>query len=352
MKKIALFSIISLLISLISCDDSIDVLADYEDIPVVYCLLNQNDTIHYVKVNKAFLGEASAASMAQVADSLFYDNVEVWINVSTNGQVVRRLDFTAVDTIPKPDGYFTNERNTIYVWVGEITPKSTSGISYDYELRVNIASENIYCKSADPIGLVDNVQILEPTVNRQISMTHYDNGKVNAEYRTGENASLYQMIFRFYYIEVDLETNDTIWDLDPIQINLSGDVYTTPNQEIKKEFTVQQFYQLVSDNISVKAGVQRLVRHPESVEFILYSADQNYKVYSEVSAPSSGIVQEKPFWTNIESDSGYAAGLFAARYETRVINRVTAATLDSLARGVFTKDLNFATKDNWYYVSQ
>jgi len=352
MKKIVLLGILSFLISMISCDDSIDVLSDYEEIPVVYCLLNQNDDFHYVKVNKAFLGEASAASMAQVADSLYYDNVEVWIDVTANGEFVRRMDFVAVDTIPKPDGYFTNERNTVYVHEGAISPSTTSGVEYKYELHVDIASKNIYCKSVEPIGLVDDVRIIEPTINRQIAMTHYENGKVNAEYRTGDNASLYQMIFRFYYIEVDLETNDTIWDLDPIQINLTEDTYTTPNQDIKKEFTVQQFYQLVSDNISVNDGVQRLVRYPESVEFILYSADQNYKVYSEVSAPSSGIVQEKPFWTNIESESGYAAGLFAARYETRIVNRVTDATLDSLARGVFTKDLNFATKDNWYYVSQ
>ncbi|MEA1873186.1 MAG: hypothetical protein U9N51_01995 [Bacteroidota bacterium] len=352
MNKIALLGIITLLISMISCDDSIDVLADYEEIPVVYCLLNQNDDFHYVKVNKAFLGEAPAESMAQVSDSLFYDDVEVWIEVTANGEFVRRMNFTPVDTIPKPDGYFTNERNTVYIHEGAISPSTTSGVAYQYELHVDIISKNMYCKSVEPIGLVDNVQIIEPTVNRQIAMTHYENGKVNAEYRTGENASLYQMIFRFYYIEVDLETNDTVWDLDPIQITLTEDIYTIPNQDIKKEFTVQQFYQLVGDNIPVKDGVQRLVRYPESVEFILYSADQNYKVYSEVSAPSSGIVQEKPFWTNIESESGYAAGLFAARYQTSIVNRVTAATLDSLSRGVYTKDLNFATKNNWYYVSQ
>lgn len=347
MKKIALLSLVSLVLLVTSCKDDVDVLADYQDIPVVYCLLNQNDDIHYVKVNKAFLGEASAAAMAQESDSLFYEDANVWITVTANGNEVQRMNFTAVDTIPKPDGYFADDKNTIYVWEGSISPEGSSG-EYEYELHVDVPSKGIYCKSVDPIGLVDGVVITDPTPNRQIAMTHYDNGSVAAEYRTGNNGSLYQMIFRFYYIEVDLETNDTVWDLDPIQINMTEDVFTASGVEVKKEFTVQQFYQLVSDNIPVKEGVQRLVRYPESVEFILYAADQNYKIYAEVSAPSSGIVQEKPFWTNIEN----GVGLFASRYETRITSRVTAATLDSLSRGVYTKDLGFATKDNWYYVSQ
>lgn len=347
MKKIVFVSLVAVIFLFVSCNDDVDVLSDYQDIPVVYCLLNQNDTFHYVKLNKAFLGEASASDMAQESDSLFYNDANVWITVTVNGNEVQRMNFVAVDTIPKPEGYFADDRNTIYVWEGAISPDGSSG-EYEYELHVDVPSKGLYCKSVDPIGLVDGVVITDPTPNRQIAMTHYDNGKVAAEYRTGNNGSLYQMIFRFYYIEVDLETNDTVWDIEPIQINLTEDEFISAGVEVKKEFTVQQFYQLVSDNIPVKEGVQRLVRYPESVEFVLYAADQNYRIFSEVSAPSSGIVQEKPFWTNIEN----GVGLFASRYETSITSRVTAATLDSLSRGVYTKDLSFATKDNWYYVSQ
>ena len=228
---------------------------------------------------------------------------------------------------------------------GDIQASTTSGVNYQYELNIYIPSANMTCKSAEPIELVDGVIITNPTLNRQIALTHYDNGKVDAEYRTGENGRLYQMVFRFYYIEVNNETGDTTWDLDPIEISLSEDALNSEGAEITKEFSVRQFYQLVGDNIPVKEGYTRFARYPESVEFTLYAADRYYKTYSEVSAPSSGIVQEKPFFTNIEN----GVGLFAARYQTSITTKITEASLDTLARGIYTKQLNFATKDHPYY---
>jgi hypothetical protein len=348
MKKITILSFFAALILMLSCQDDMNINADWESIPVIYCLLNQNETIHYVKVNKAFLGEASAAEMAQVSDSLFYDYVEVWIDevTRTNGNDVinRKLEFVAVDNIDKPEGYFANDRNTLYAYEGELSTE------YVYLLNVNIPSANITCKSE--VELVDGATITKPVLNHPIILTNWSNGSVEMKYRTGNNGSIYQMVFDFYYIEVDESTGDTTRNIDPIRIEMSKDDNDSEGVEVKKEFTVEQFYQLIKDNIPVKEGVKRLVRYPESVKFTLYVADENFKIYSEVSEPSSSIVQEKPFFTNIDvvnNDDGLAVGLFAARFNYTVINKMTAPSLDSLSRGVFTKDLNFVTKDDHYY---
>lgn len=350
MKKITILSFFAALILMVSCQDDMDINANWESIPVVYCLLNQNETVHYVKVNKAFLGETSASEMAQVSDSLFYNDAEVWIDVvirtSVSDDFVRKLEFVAVDTIDKPEGYFANDRNTLYAYKGDISAANSSGVVYTYLLNVNIPSANLTCKSE--VELVDGATIIDPAVNRQIALTHWSNGSVEMTYRTGDNGSLYQMVFDFYYIEVDEATGDTTWNIDPIRIEMSSDNNDSEGVEIKKEFTVKQFYQIIHDNIPVKEGVKRLVRYPESVEFTLYVADDNFEIYSEASSPSSGIVQEKPSFTNIEN----GVGLFAARFDSSVKNKITASSLDSLSRGVFTKDLNFVTKNDMYYLSE
>ena len=116
MKKITILGLISAVLLMTSCQDNMDVNDEWKNIPVVYALLSQADTIHYVKVNKAFLGEAPASEMAQESDSLFYNDVQVWVNKIANGSVVQRMNFLPVDTITKPDGYFASDRNTLYVW--------------------------------------------------------------------------------------------------------------------------------------------------------------------------------------------------------------------------------------------
>ena len=62
-----LFSILFL-----SCETEVDVNASWEDVTVVFGLLDQSQNEQYIRVNKAFLGSESAMNMASVADSINY----------------------------------------------------------------------------------------------------------------------------------------------------------------------------------------------------------------------------------------------------------------------------------------
>ena len=60
-----------------SCSTDVELNADYKDITVIYALLDKNSEYQYIKVNKAFLGEASVAEMASVSDSFTYKTADV-----------------------------------------------------------------------------------------------------------------------------------------------------------------------------------------------------------------------------------------------------------------------------------
>ena len=56
MKKYYSLLILALaLFNLASCNKKLEVNADWKDVTVVYGLLDQTDSVHYVKVTKAFL---------------------------------------------------------------------------------------------------------------------------------------------------------------------------------------------------------------------------------------------------------------------------------------------------------
>ncbi|MFO7790174.1 MAG: hypothetical protein ACQES1_04575 [Bacteroidota bacterium] len=328
-----------------SCKEEVDVNAEWESIPVVYALLNQDDSVHYIKVNKAFLGDATVDEMASVSDSLFYDDIDVYVNQMRNNEVVKRLDFVAVDTIPKPEGTFANDRNTIYVHQGNIEALANNGNPYTYELHVDVPSADKHCTSS--VQLISGARIIDPTSIREIALNRYDIGKVNAKYETGENGMLYQMVFRFYYLEVT-ENGDTIKDLDPIEISWPVNSVPDPGTQIGLEFAVEKFYNVLLEQVPEKENVTRLVRYPNSVSFTLYAADENFQIFSALSEPSFSVVQEKPFFTNITN----GVGLFAARLTKRTYNKVSNPTISTLASDSITEDLNFADLGNPYYSSK
>src|SRR5215212_5226416 len=109
LKKSVLISAVAA-VSFTSCSTDVDLLEDYKPITVVYGLLNVNDSIQYIKVNKAFLGEGNALLMAEQNDSVNYKPGEIsvqlqQINPST-GAVIQTINCDTTTQILKDDGIF------------------------------------------------------------------------------------------------------------------------------------------------------------------------------------------------------------------------------------------------------
>src|SRR4051812_46051902 len=73
-------TLISLLI-FSSCKNDLKLNAPYKEYPSIYAVLNPQDGIQMIRVNKVFLGEGDANKMAQVADSINYPAGELTITL-------------------------------------------------------------------------------------------------------------------------------------------------------------------------------------------------------------------------------------------------------------------------------
>ncbi len=77
-----------------SCKNDLKVNAPYKEIPSVYAVLNPQEKVQIIRVNKVFLGEGDANKMAQISDSINYPAGEITVTLN------RFLNGVQVDANP------------------------------------------------------------------------------------------------------------------------------------------------------------------------------------------------------------------------------------------------------------
>ena len=78
-KRTLLLTVVSLL--MLRCSNKLEILAPYKESVAVYGLINQNDTAQYIRVQRVFLGEGNALTMAQNPDSCYYKAGELKVSL-------------------------------------------------------------------------------------------------------------------------------------------------------------------------------------------------------------------------------------------------------------------------------
>ena len=114
MKKISV--IIAMSAFLAGCSTDFDTIAPWKETMVVYGLLNPNDSIQYIRISKAYLGEGNALMMAQQGDSIYYGDVlDVKMERILNNGVIESHALIRIDTVPKEiNGVFAAPYQEVY----------------------------------------------------------------------------------------------------------------------------------------------------------------------------------------------------------------------------------------------
>ncbi len=320
-----------------SCSTDVDINAPWKDITVVYGLLNQNDTIHYIKVNKAFLGDASAYEMAAISDSVNYQNISVMVYKikTSNGTSDTLKTYLFNDTIiHKDDGLFATDNNIIYYNTEALitTAEANNIDDYTFGLRVHIPKyDKDVTGSTKLISklLVNKPNSYQPTINL-IGINGYD-----VEWSSTKGARLYQLTLIFHYYEIT--ATDTTEHSVTYPMSTKTSQTELGDEEMTQNIDGHIFFQYLASSIEANDNVTRIVKENcLDFNFVVGSTDLN--TYIEVSSPSNGIVQEKPAYTNINN----GIGLFSSRFDKAVLGKeLDQKTIDSLAVNNITKKLNF-----------
>lgn len=208
MKKIHSIIVLSLFITIFtSCSTDVDLYAEYQDVPIVYAMLNPKSDTNYVKITRAFCGAnddpINAKEVALIADSSNYPgklDARIIELKSTHGSYYEPTGrVIALDTITlhdKEEGTFYSPDQTFY-FTTEPFNTGANGSKYKYRLVVIKPDGDSLTAQTGMVGN-EEFAIMTGGVGFQMATTN-DVRKIM--FRADGLASLYEVSFQFNYHE-------------------------------------------------------------------------------------------------------------------------------------------------------
>ena len=333
MKKIVHFLLFGVFIlSYSSCKTDFDVAAPYKETMVIYGLLNPTDHPQYIRVSKAYLGEGNSLIMAQERDSIYYGSI---LNVtlqrlSSSGVVLQESSMTRDTTIPKDSGIFYYPYQVIY--------SSPDSMRFDSKYKIKVTNTQTGLTASAETKIVGSFLVDHPTdhgpgVSPNFNFTLA--GIYNPDFYPAPNGYVYNLKIRFHYKDLIIATNDSTekyvdWDL--------GDQVGAGQPKITYTMFRPDLYRVVGSTVlSVDTTViERKISSPP-IEFIFTAGSEDLYTYQQLIAPSIGIVQDRPLFTNVEN----GIGLVTSKYVKSL-----SFNFDGISRAAFdtsryTRNLHF-----------
>lgn len=347
---IPLFILVALLYQRCSTDVELNEIG--AGTPVIYGLLDQNETYHFIRINKTFVGQGNALDFALVRDSSEYDPslVDAKIEEYVNGTLTR--SWTLMDTVLQnrpADGEFYSPEYTAYYFVEPSLNQAAT-----YKLVADIGTENNKKTVTAETGLVDDFNIQSPVVNYppgtpQLNINFYGGGiykSIVVKYTSSAGAKRYNLSLALNYDEV----NGSVVTPRVIEWNL-GDKKTSGvegNEQIETSVSGEGFYtyiasKIASDPVLNDPGITKRIFR--GIDFIVAAASEDLNTYMELNEPVTGIVQERPAFTNVNN----GIGLFSARYSKTVEAKwLNYESLKQLNNGIYTSPYLFCVDTSAY----
>ncbi len=328
MKYFFAFAVVALLFS--SCETEVELNAPYKSTTVVYGLLDPVQDTQWIKINRTFLGDGNNFDYALVRDSSEYDFSE----------------FKRLVVEEYLDGNKTNE------WAlqeKEITNKSINGIFYGplqtvYFFRPAALNQNAEYRLVIDFFDREDVEATTPLVQPNeitfVNLTSSQGLTISMATKTGENsfefntlersfrpddsAPFYEVVVRFNYTEKKYTdaTHTTLVSETPKHVDYFCGSYTSEDSESGKiRYTVdgEAFFNLLGNTLTNDPSIvyqigtydPTFTPAPETqcFETIIYAGGSELYTYIQVNTPTSGVVQERPTYSNVSN----GIGLFSSR---------------------------------------
>ena len=344
-KKYLYFIFISLgLIVLNSCNEKIELIGDFVETAVVYGLLDQADSLHYIKINRAFIGPGNALEIAQIADSSYFNKVDATISEYLNGNLTRSwlLRDTILDN-KDPNGVFYAPEQKVYYFKTMPTgfngviqtstnPQMTSlnpqaiykidivlndgafSVSGETELVRGItsaaATQNFNFKFADNPGEYTSTGITVSSTGNSFVL----NTQLKIAFNEWENNTYSEKSFFWNLGEADVQP-------------LSSKVFTANGET---------FYDLMNSNCTENSTITKRTFKGVTIK-ITGGAEELYN-FIAVNKPSSGLAQSKPTYTNLTATNGKRViGIFSSRQTVEIYHPFYVSPQQSYLRALDKK---------------
>ncbi len=350
--------VLSLIALFTSCDNDLKIIADWKAVPAVYGILNAQDSVHYIKLNKAFLGQGDVMMMAQEFDSLHFSVDQVGIRLlekeeddvpsqnGTNWQTRNTYELEPTNEFVRPEGVFSSPTQTIY--------KTTAPLNKDFYYALEVyrkSNDTIIAQTDGLIPILSPLSVINP--NTYSPLVILPNSYVpKVEWRSVSGGKMYELSMRFNYMEFPISgASDTLFKSIEINYPSIFSIDTDGGDNMSYPLSYDQFLGFIAANIPDDPLVRRLVVGFDSspigtgvsikhacLDFTLSAAGEDLATYLLLNENSNSLVLDRPEYSNIEN----GVGILSSRTVKSVNGvKITNQTNDEIAKSEVTKHLNF-----------
>ncbi len=304
-----------------SCETDINVLAPASATPVVTCILNQDSSAQYVRLSRSYAVTDATIPPDSPDSILFARATRIAVEEVINGDVTRRSFFTPVE-VRKDSGFFPRQEHWVYRADFTVKPET------DYRLIIYLdETDKIVYSTCYTVGDFDIINPLYPEV-RYIHMLPDHN--LSFYWTKSLNAAIYQLGFMMHYQEIGPDRTVEKEILIPLKsifyLQTTDNLFSYPVNSTN-------FYSYLADALPANPGLLRKCLNIDAV-VISGGEELGYYMRLEEGGQTFSIID----YSNIKN----GIGIFSSQVVRKIKGfSLTEQSIDTLAYGRFTKELNF-----------
>ena len=338
MKKI--ISLLLLISLFLGCKKDFKTIANWEEKMVVYGLIDIRENQQLIKINKAFLGDGNILKYAATPDSNQYQyplDVKL-LEIDENENIVQTILFDTIHIKNKEEGVFYNTDQIIYKsrpYPRDTIVVFTEGFQHDtirmdtiwlnpdhkYKLDVkNPKSDYSVTTETKPVGFI---RFKSPSYTQKfLTLENVEDHKKIIQWLPIDNRSIQEIKIYFHYIEVvgGDSLNKKVRIISE-GVSASSDFYYFYSRNFFNSCASMIPYNDASEEANVTKRLSR------GIEIQILAGNESFYKYLVVNQPSSGLIQEKPIYSNIEN----GIGIFASRTKSSLQISISDGAITTLA---------------------
>lgn len=328
LKRILPIALAGLLLP--GCSTDLEVNAPYKESTVIYGLLDKNADTNFIKINKAFLGEGDAFVYALIPDSNQYTPAQMQAEVQRldeNGSVVESHPLQEIEKDRAP-GIFYSPSHKLYYFTAPVDPTSR------YRIVANVKGQRVESTTRIVGDLTPNQFLTQPTSKLPLASNGGGYADYSVRWTSGSYGKRYELSYRFKWDEV-IGTDTTHHSFEePIGFVVANGLGA--GQSMDLPMSGEAFFQSIANHIHDDPAVT--LRIFRGVDLIWWVGGDELHTYLQLGSPISGLVEERPAYTNITN--GY--GLFTSRVSREVVDKgLNDPATGELVNGQYTGTLRF-----------
>lgn len=355
MISIFKFSFFAILVSFVySCSEKVNLIGDFKETAVVYGLLDHSDSIHFIKITRAFIGPGNALEISKIPDSSYFNQVEATVSEFVNGTLTR--SWILEDTIivnKETDGAFYGPEQKVYYFKTLPTTVSSSGLNgviqtspnpqltslnpdATYKFVAEINGGDLFPGGFNVTGETKLVKGITTTASSQNFTFKFANNP--GEYiATGVAVSNSGNSF-IVNSQLDIAFNEhRTSNITEKRFNWKlGEVSTLPGTAKTFSALGKTFYDLVKANVSNDPTITK--RTFNGVYLTVTGGAEELYNYMVVNQPSSTLAQSKPSYTNLTVSNGKrVVGIFSSRQTIKIFKPFFVSAQQAFIRAIDKK---------------